>query len=99
MVDPSSLADTVTPPSFSPAADVTAPLKGWSAACAADARVTAAAEVRRRPANLASVLPVESVMKVLPWVVRPAHDQEFATLHRPALGSSPTAGSKASLCQ
>ena len=31
MVEPSSLADTVTPPSFSPVAEVIAPLKIWSA--------------------------------------------------------------------
>ena len=34
MVDPSSLAETVTPSSFSPDAEVIAPLSTWSAALA-----------------------------------------------------------------
>src|SRR5262245_13381243 len=42
MVVPSALADTVTPPSFSPDAEVTVPLSSWSAACAGVARLIAA---------------------------------------------------------
>src|SRR5262249_57504990 len=42
MVVPSALAETVTPPSFSPDAEVTVPLSRWSAACAAVARLIAA---------------------------------------------------------
>src|SRR6185369_7993250 len=47
MVEPSSLADTVTPPSFSPLADVIAPLNSWSAACAEKPVITRAALANR----------------------------------------------------
>src|SRR5215470_16988205 len=47
MVEPSSLADTVTPPSFSPVAEVIAPLNTWSAACAEKPLITRAALANR----------------------------------------------------
>src|SRR5882724_6110107 len=47
MVEPSSLADTVTPPSFSPVAEAIAPLNSWSAACAEKPVITRAALANR----------------------------------------------------
>src|SRR5437588_506063 len=47
MVPPTGLAETVTPPSFSPAADVTAPLRTASA-CARAGMLTAAATMANR---------------------------------------------------
>jgi hypothetical protein len=51
------LADTVTPPSFSPDVDAIAPLSTWSAALADDAATMAAAEVRKTLASVGIVVP------------------------------------------
>src|SRR5947207_6602632 len=47
MLEPSSLAETVTPPSFSPDDEVIAPVSSWSAACAPDAMMKPAALASR----------------------------------------------------
>jgi len=66
MVESTIFADTVTPSSFCPDAVVIVPLRSWSAACAAGASATAAAEARKMLASLVNVLPRESVMEGSP---------------------------------
>src|SRR5438094_4428790 len=51
MVAPSALAETVTPPIFSPAADVMVPARSASAQAALDARVATAMAIALAPAN------------------------------------------------
>src|SRR5436190_10236084 len=62
MVEPSSLADTVTPPSFSPDAALIAPVNDWSAACASD--------VAANPVTTAATL-VNSMLRTLVMGVLP----------------------------
>src|SRR5215470_16564096 len=55
MVAPSALAETVTPPIFSPDADVTAPARSASAQAAPEARVPTAMAIALAPANCRAV--------------------------------------------